>query len=160
MNVNGALEMNRWGIPFTVKDHIKVNDMVSTCGYSKSITPAYENAEVVDLLINEGCVPYAHTNVPQGLFNIESGNNVWGTSLNPYNKAFVSGGSSGGEGAAVAVRCTPFGLAADTAGSSRIPAAFCGVVGYKPTGSARLSRKGLLGAGGRDVFFYLFRNID
>lgn len=44
--------------------------MVSTCGYSYNIAPEYENSEVVDLLINQGCVPFAHTNVPQGLLNI------------------------------------------------------------------------------------------
>lgn len=44
--------------------------MVSTCGYSYNISPEYENSEVVDLLINQGCVPFAHTNVPQGLLNI------------------------------------------------------------------------------------------
>lgn len=70
--------------------------MVSTCGYSYNIAPEYENSEVVDLLINQGCVPFAHTNVPQGLLNIESGNSVWGISVNPYNNNFISGGSSGG----------------------------------------------------------------
>jgi Asp-tRNA(Asn)/Glu-tRNA(Gln) amidotransferase A subunit family amidase len=51
---------------------------------------------VVDLLIREGCVPFAHSNVPQGLFNILSSNYVWGISQNPYKKGFISGGSSGG----------------------------------------------------------------
>lgn len=123
--------------------------MVSTCGYSYNIAPESENAEVVDLLIREGCTPFAHTNVPQGLLNIESGNHVWGISANPYNRNFISGGSSGGEAVAVATKCSAFGLASDSAGSSRIPAAYCGVVGYKPTGSVRLSRKGRLGASGR-----------
>jgi amidase len=48
------------------------------------------------LLEKSGCVAYAHTNVPQGLLGIESGNNVYGTSLNPFNNKFISGGSSGG----------------------------------------------------------------
>ena len=74
---------------------------------------------------------------------------VWGTSTNPYKRGFISGGSSGREAVAVATGCSAFGIASDSAGSSRIPAAYCGVIGYKPTGSARLSRKGRLGASGQ-----------
>lgn len=74
---------------------------------------------------------------------------MWGTSINPYKNGFISGGSSGGEGTAVATKCSAFGLASDLAGSSRIPAVYCGVVGYKPTGSIRFSKKGRLSASGQ-----------
>ena len=94
------------------------------------------------------CVPFAHSNIPQGLLNIEVDNNVYGKSYNPYKKGFISGGSSGGDAAAVATRCAAFGICSDTAGSARIPAAFCGVVGFKPTGSKRLSLKGRVSASG------------
>jgi fatty acid amide hydrolase len=101
------------------------------------------------LLIKEGCVPFAHTNVPQGLFNIHSYNFVWGASVNPYKKGFISGGSSGGEAVAVATKCCAFGIGSDSAGSAKIPAAFCGVVGFKPTGAIRLSKKGRVGISGQ-----------
>ena len=142
------METNACGIPFTVKDHLKVDGLIETCGFSDNITASYENSEVVSLLIKEGCTPFAHTNVPLGLFNIETGNHVWGKSTNPYKRFFTVGGSSGGEVAAVATKCSAFGLASDTAGSAKIPAAYCGVVGFKPTGSKRLSTKGRVGVSG------------
>ena len=149
MNIEQALKTNPEGIPITVKDHIKADGFVSTCGFSQNVGESTENAEVIDLLIKEGCVPFAHTNVPLGLLNIYSSNNVWGNACNPYNRKFTTGGSSGGEGASVATRCSAFGIASDTAGSAKIPAAFCGVVGYKPTGSKRLTVAGRLGATGQ-----------
>lgn len=150
MNIEEALKTNPEGIPFTVKDLLKVDGLVTTCGYSKNISPSYESSEVVQLLIKEGCVPFAHTNVPQGLLNIKTGNKLWGVTTNPYNHAFTSGGSSGGEAVAVASKCSAFGLATDSAGSAKIPAAFCGVVGFKPTGSKRLSVKGRVGVTGQE----------
>ena len=92
---------------------------------------------------------FAHGNVPQGLFNIEVDNKVYGKSYNPYKKGFVSGGSSGGDAVAVATKCAAFAIGSDTAGSVRIPAAFSGVVGFKPTGSKRLSRKGKVSVSGK-----------
>ena len=78
-------------------------------------------------------------------------------SRNPYNIEFISGGSSGGEGACIASKCAAFGISSDSAGSSKIPAAFSGVVGFKPTGSRRLSTKGRVGVTGRSVISFLFR---
>lgn len=60
----------------------------------------------------------------------------------------MSGGSSGGEGTLVASKVCAFGIGSDSAGSVRIPAAFCGTYGYKPTGSKRLSNKGRVGVNG------------
>ena len=108
-------------------------------------------------MIKEGCVPFAHTNIPQGLLNIYSNNNVYGMSTNPYNPVFISGGSSGGEAVGVVTKCSAFGISSDTAGSSRIPAAFCGAVGFKPTGSKRLSTKGRISVSGKAVNHLLFR---
>lgn len=128
---------------------------MTTCGYSQRICPSSNSAEIVEILAKHNCVPFAHTNVPQGLLNIEVNNHVWGHSVNPYKRGFISGGSSGGCAAAVATRCTPFSICSDTAGSARIPASFCGVVGFKPTGSKRLSVKGRLGMTMQQVIYSL-----
>lgn len=103
----------------------------------------------MDLLEKEGCIGYAQTSCPQGMLGIQSGGNVYGVSKNPYKKQFISGGSSGGEGAHVASGASVFGISSDSAGSVRIPAAFCGVYGFKPTGGKRLSTKGRLGVFGK-----------
>ena len=62
-----------------------------------------------------------------------SDNAIWGRSLNPWSADRTSGGSSGGEGALIAARCSPLGLGSDIGGSIRIPSHFCGVVGFMPT---------------------------
>ena len=87
--------------------------------------------------------------MPQGLLGIESSNPVYGPTKNPFNPKFIAGGSSGGEGPQLAARASAFSLCSDSAGSVRIPAAFCGVYGFKPTGSKRLSVKGRVGVTGK-----------
>ena len=87
---------------------------------------------------------YLQSNIPQGLWGIESNNRIFGISVNPYDDRFVSGGSSGGEAVLVRMCCSAFGVGSDLAGSVRIPASFCGIYSFKPTGSRRLSRKGRL----------------
>ena len=80
-------------------------------------------------------------------------------SANPYNSAFISGGSSGGEAVGVVTKCSAFGISSDTAGSSRIPAAFCGAIGFKPSGSKRLSTRGRISVSGKSVNNLLFRDL-
>ena len=65
--------------------------------------------------------------------NAESNNDIWGLSKNPWNSRKISGGSSGGEGAVVAARCSVLGIGSDSGGSIRIPSAFCGCYGFKPS---------------------------
>lgn len=68
-------------------------------------------------------------------------NYIWGEALNPHDHTRSCGGSSGGDAGLIASRCVPFGIGSDIGGSLRIPAAFCGIYGFKPT-TNRLSRKG------------------
>ena len=96
-------------------------------------------------------IAYMQSNVPQGLWGIESNNRVFGVSTNPYDSRFVSGGSSGGEAALVRMACSAFGIGSDMAGSVRIPASFCGIYSFKPTGSRRLSKKGRLSLTGSEI---------
>lgn len=74
-------------------------------------------------------IPFIKTNVPQLAFNFDSFNFLWGRTLNPWHPNKSAGGSSGGEGAAIAWRISPIGIGNDMAGSIRIPAAFNGVCG-------------------------------
>lgn len=81
------------------------------------------------------------TNIPQLLLMPESDNAIWGTSKNPYDISRTSGGSSGGEAALIASRCSVLGLGSDIGGSIRIPAHYCGITGFKPT-PGRITAKG------------------
>mgnify|MGYP003385107740 CR=1 FL=1 len=71
----------------------------------------------------------------------ESDNAIWGQAKNPYDTSRTPGGSSGGEGALIAARCSLLGLGSDIGGSIRIPAHYCGIVGFKPT-PGRITKKG------------------
>ncbi|KAL4503976.1 hypothetical protein ABPG72_022606 [Tetrahymena utriculariae] len=89
-----------FGVPITVKEHLKTKGLLSTCGYVQFSTRPVENVDCafVQLLREQGVIPFANTNVPQGLFAIESNNNLYGHSLNPFNKNPTVGVSSRGEG--------------------------------------------------------------
>lgn len=76
---------------------------------------------------------YCKTNVPQTLMTADSDNNVFGRTWNPHNKALSAGGSSGGEGALIAMRGSVVGIGTDIAGSIRIPSLCCGIYGFKPS---------------------------
>ena len=131
------------GVPFSVKDSIEVAGSVSTAGMvgRAAAAPAGRDAEVVARLRAAGAIPIARTNVPDMLFAFESDNLIFGATSNPYDRSRTSGGSSGGEAALIAACGSPLGLGSDAAGSVRVPAAFCGIAGIKPT-SGRLPRTG------------------
>jgi amidase len=71
--------------------------------------------------------------LPQLIYVGHTENRIFGLSVNPYDKTRSSGGSSGGDGALVSMRCVPFAIGSDVGGSIRSPAAYCGIVGFKPT---------------------------
>jgi fatty acid amide hydrolase len=85
-------------------------------------------------------IPFIKTNVPQIGMTFETTNNIWGRTLNPWNKGRSVGGSSGGEGAAISSGCSLIGIGSDIGGSIRIPADQCGIFGIKPY-SKRISNK-------------------
>lgn len=92
-----------------------------------------ENAVLVTLLLEQGAVLYVKTNVPQSLMLSETVNAVYGTTVNPFNRNLTCGGSSGGEGALIAMRGSPLGVGSDVGGSIRIPAAWQGLYGLRPS---------------------------
>jgi amidase len=131
------------GVPFSVKDSIELAGSVCTAGTlgRARAKPPTEDATLVRRLRAAGAIPIAKTNLPDLLFAFESDNLIFGATNNPYDLARTSGGSSGGEAALIACCASPFGLGSDAAGSVRLPAAFCGIAGIKPT-SGRLARTG------------------
>ncbi len=123
------------GVPFLLKD--SGADLVGTPTtngsrlYKDDMPSA--NATLTDRYLNAGLVVIGKANVPEYCYSIHSGSKLFGDTLNPWNIEYSSGGSSGGSAAAVAAGITPIANADDGAGSIRIPAAICGLVGLKPS---------------------------
>jgi fatty acid amide hydrolase 2 len=123
------------GLPYTAKEYIMAQGMPLSAGiWSRRNVKADRDAETVVRLSKAGAILVGITNVPEGGLWMETYNDVYGRTVNPWDPKRSAGGSSGGEGAIVATGGVAFGLGADVGGSIRIPAAFCGTVGHKPTG--------------------------
>ncbi|MAQ16181.1 MAG: amidase [Sandaracinus sp.] len=123
------------GLPMTVKENIDTEGLASTLGMrSRENLPAPQDAVTVRVAKAEGALVLGKTNVPQSLLApMETTNAIFGTTHNPWRHGHGPGGSSGGEGAAIASGTSLFGIGTDIGGSIRTPAAFCGIVGIKPT---------------------------
>lgn len=123
------------GLPYTAKEYISARGMPLSAGiWSRRHVRADSDAETVARLGRAGAILVGITNVPEGGLWMETYNDVYGRTRNPWDLRRTAGGSSGGEGAIVAAGGVAFGLGADVGGSIRIPAAFCGCVGHKPSG--------------------------
>ncbi len=120
------------GVPLAVKDLFDVAALVTTAGSSFLDRTATRTAPVVRRLEEAGAVVVGKTNLHEFAWGVTSQNPHWGTVANPTLPGRVAGGSSGGSAAAVADRQATIAVGTDTGGSLRIPAACCGVVGYKP----------------------------
>jgi aspartyl-tRNA(Asn)/glutamyl-tRNA(Gln) amidotransferase subunit A len=132
------------GIPYGLKDVFSTKGIRTTCG-SKIFAdhvPDHDSA-VYEKLRAAGAVLMGKTGLQEFAYGITCNNPHYGAIRNPRNTDCIPGGSSGGSGAAVAAGSVFFGMGSDTGGSIRIPAAYCGCVGLKPT-SGRVSRYGVL----------------
>ena len=122
------------GLPIPVKDSVNTREMPTTGG-----TPALRNfrpkedAPVVRALVAAGAIVLGKTNLHELSFGWTSNNLAFGAVHNPYDVQRIPGGSSGGTAVAVATRMSPLGIAEDTEGSIRVPAAMCGIAGFRPT---------------------------
>ncbi|KAJ5761510.1 hypothetical protein N7533_003549 [Penicillium manginii] len=123
------------GVPISIKESLNFKGVHSSLGIVSFLDdpPASQNSPLVDVLLAAGAILYVKTNIPQTMMTADSHNNVFGRVLNPYRASLTAGGSSGGEGALVAMRGSLLGIGTDIAGSIRIPALCCGTVGFKPS---------------------------
>ncbi|OAF99867.1 amidase [Paraphaeosphaeria sporulosa] len=140
------------GLPVSLKDQFHVRDVETTMGYVGWISTfegkkgtgkekVFESEMVKELRIL-GAVLYCKTSVPHTLMSGETTNNIIGYTLNPKNRNLTAGGSSGGEGALIGLRGSPVGFGTDIGGSIRIPAAFNGLYGIRPS-TGRLPYEGM-----------------
>jgi Asp-tRNA(Asn)/Glu-tRNA(Gln) amidotransferase A subunit family amidase len=123
------------GLPLLVKDNTDVAGMRTLNGSRllEDAAPAERDARVVERLRAAGAIVVGKTNVPEFSFLGFTDNAVFGPARNPWGLEWSPGGSSGGSGAALAAGMAPLATATDGGGSVRIPAAFCGLAGLKPT---------------------------
>ncbi|BGP12260.1 hypothetical protein JCM10213_000046 [Rhodosporidiobolus nylandii] len=122
------------GLPVSLKNQCNVEgEEMNLCYVGWVGRVAKENAVVVDCLLAQGAVIYCHTNMPQALFSGETVCNLHGRTVNPFNRELAAGGSSGGEGALIAMRGSVLGVGSDIGGSVRIPSAFNGLYGFRPS---------------------------
>jgi aspartyl-tRNA(Asn)/glutamyl-tRNA(Gln) amidotransferase subunit A len=122
------------GVPFTVKDCVDTAGTRTTRGsrlFADHVPAA--DATVVARWKAVGGIPIAKTNLPEFALWWETGNLLFGRTVNPWNPERTTGGSSGGEAAAIAAGCSPLGIGSDVGGSIRLPAHYCGIAGLKPT---------------------------
>ena len=122
------------GLPIPIKDSINTKDLPTTVG-TEALRQFYpkENAPIVQKLLDAGAIVLGKTNLHELSMGWTSSNEPFGVVRNPYDLSRIPGGSSGGTAAAVAARMAPLGVAEDTEGSIRVPAAMCGIVGFRPT---------------------------
>jgi amidase/aspartyl-tRNA(Asn)/glutamyl-tRNA(Gln) amidotransferase subunit A len=131
------------GLPYAVKNLFDVEGVVTLAGskINRELPPATADAVLVQRLQAAGAVLVGALNMDEYAYGFTTENTHYGPTRNPHDLARMSGGSSGGSGAAVAAGQVPLTLGSDTNGSIRVPASLCGVWGLKPT-FGRLPRRG------------------
>ena len=131
------------GVPFAVKNLFDIAGVTTTAGSTihAEKPPAIADAAVVERLKAAGAILVGALNMDEYAYGFTTENTHYGTTRNPHDLERVAGGSSGGSAAAVAAGMVPLTVGSDTNGSIRVPAAFCGVYGLKPT-YGRISRAG------------------
>ena len=133
------------GVPYAVKDNIDVAGLDTTAACPAFAFQPAQSADVVASLEAAGAICIGKTNLDQFATGLVGTRSPYGVPCNPYNRAYVSGGSSSGSAVTTATGLVAFALGTDTAGSGRVPAAFQHLIGFKPT-KGRWSTTGLVPA--------------
>jgi amidase len=137
-----AAQARRWlgplhGLPLTIKDCIEVAGLRTTAGARElADNISTESAPVARRVLEAGAALLGKTNIPPYAGDWQANNPVFGRTVNPWNATRTPGGSTGGGAAALAAGLTPLEFGSDIGGSIRVPAAFCGVYGHRPSDSA------------------------
>lgn len=126
-------ELPLYGIPFAIKDNIDLAGVPTTAACAEFAYVPERSAFVVEQLIRAGAIPVGKTNMDQFATGLVGTRSPWGACRNPFNREYISGGSSSGSAVAVALELVSFSLGTDTAGSGRVPASFNNIVGLKPS---------------------------
>ncbi|KAL2048048.1 hypothetical protein ABVK25_011085 [Lepraria finkii] len=130
------------GLPISVKEHIGMKDLDLNAGFVAWVgTKAEDDALILKILWQAGCVFYVRTTEPQTLMHLETSSTLFGVTVNPFDQSLTPGGSSGGEGSLIGLRGSCLGVGSDIGGSIRSPAANNGLFGLRPT-SCRIPRMG------------------
>jgi len=148
------------GVPFIAKDNMLTfgSETTAASNILKGFKAPYQ-ATVIEKLEQEGAICVAKANLDAFAHGSSTENSDFMVTKNPHDKKLVPGGSSGGSAAAVILDMVPFALGSDTGGSIRLPAAFCGAVGYKPTYGV-VSRNGVIAmASSTDVIGPITKNV-
>ncbi len=134
LRATGAQPGPLHGLPIPVKDSVNTKEYRTTGG-TRALSNFHpeKNAVLVDQLIAAGAIVMGKTTVHELSFGWTSNNQAFGAVHNPYDTSRIPGGSSGGTAAAIAYGMAPLGIAEDTQGSIRVPAAMCGIYGFRPT---------------------------
>src|SRR5450755_1644645 len=122
------------GVPITFKEAFNIAGLPTTWGFPqfRHFVPN-DDAVIVSRMKNAGAIIVGKTNVPLGLGDFQSYNDIYGTTNNPWDTGRSPGGSSGGSAVALAAGFGPLSFGSDIGGSLRVPAHFCGVYAHKPT---------------------------
>ncbi len=158
---NGETVGRLAGVPFIAKDNFLTfgSETTAASNILKGFEAPYQ-ATAIERLEKEGAICVAKANLDAFAHGSSTENSDFMVTKNPHDKSRVPGGSSGGSAAAVILDMAPFALGTDTGGSIRLPAAFCGAVGYKPT-YGLVSRSGVVAmASSTDVIGPLTRSVD
>jgi allophanate hydrolase len=129
----GIATMPLYGLPFAVKDNIDVAGLPTTCACPQLVRKPARSAPVVERLQRAGALLVGKTNLDQFATGLVGVRSPYGIPRNPFDAAYIPGGSSSGSAVAVAAGLVAFALGTDTAGSGRVPASFNNIVGLKPT---------------------------
>jgi Asp-tRNA(Asn)/Glu-tRNA(Gln) amidotransferase A subunit family amidase len=158
---SGRLRGPLHGVAFAAKDNVDTVDLPTT-----GCTPALlgnrpsRNAPVLQALLDAGALLFGKTSMHELAFGITNNHGAFGPARNPYDPTRIPGGSSGGSAAAVAAGIVPFALGSDTGGSVRLPAALCGIAGFRPT-LGRYSQDGVIPISStRDTLGPMARSVE